>query len=63
MAIPDIIRRAEGFVDEIVLLSETELDHVTAVSILLQSVRAAKPERRDFGVGAWTNQTIRGSID
>jgi hypothetical protein len=82
-AIPDIIRGAEGFVDEIVLLSETELDHVTAisfwrskadaewfnrngfskVSILLQSVLAAKPERHDFGVGASTNQTIRGSID
>jgi heme-degrading monooxygenase HmoA len=31
-AIPEIIQRAEGFVDQIVLQSDSEPDHVTSIS-------------------------------
>jgi choline dehydrogenase-like flavoprotein/heme-degrading monooxygenase HmoA len=79
-AIPQIIRSSEGFVDEIVLLSDTDANHVTAisfwrskqdaerfsaggfarVSVLLQSLLAAVPQRREFVVGASTNGQIQG---
>lgn len=79
-AIPTIIQPAEGFVDEIVLLSQSDPNHVTAfsfwenkdysdkfdaygfnaVTVLVQDVLAAPPERRPFDVGASTNPRIHG---
>jgi heme-degrading monooxygenase HmoA len=31
-AIPEVIKKAEGFIDQIVLISATDPDHVTAIS-------------------------------
>jgi choline dehydrogenase-like flavoprotein len=79
-AIPQIIQSSEGFVDEIVLLSDTDPNHVTAISFwrskqdadrfyaggfarvsdLLQSLLSAAPQRREFVVGASTNEQIQG---
>lgn len=81
-AIPDLIQPAPGFVDEIVLLSTDDPNHVTAISFwrsqeaadrfnthgfaqvsaLLQRYLAAKPERRQFDVGASTDPEIRGEL-
>ena len=79
-AIPQIIQHAGGFVDEIVLLSDTDQNRVTAISFwqsredaehftdtgfaqvsaMLASYLSAAPQRREFGVGASTNERIRG---
>ncbi|HVR10951.1 MAG TPA: GMC family oxidoreductase N-terminal domain-containing protein [Thermoanaerobaculia bacterium] len=81
-AIPDVIRPAPGFVDEIVLLSIDDPNHVTAISFwrsqeaadhfnahgfdqvsaLLGRFLAAKPERRQFDVGASTDPEIRAEL-
>jgi choline dehydrogenase-like flavoprotein/heme-degrading monooxygenase HmoA len=81
-AIPDVIQPAPGFVDEIVLLSIDDPNHVTAISFwrseeaadrfnadgfdkisaLLQRFLAAKPQRRQFDVGASTDPGIRGKL-
>lgn len=78
--IPQIVRPAEGFIDQIALLSETDPNHVTAISFwrtkddlerfhsggftqvaaLLQPLLSARPERREFVVGASTNNQIAG---
>jgi choline dehydrogenase-like flavoprotein/heme-degrading monooxygenase HmoA len=77
---PQIVRPSEGFVDEIVLLSDADPNQVAAISFwrsktdlerfkttglarvsaLLQPLLSARPERREFVVGASTNDHIVG---
>jgi heme-degrading monooxygenase HmoA len=57
-AIPQVIRPSEGFVDEIVLLSDTDPNHVTAISFW----RSKKDAERFYANGFANASTLLQSF-